>query len=778
LRRCAARILQSVGLGGRFCDGEKMQSARKMQDVFRDGMEAVDEICRAIIRADDLPTIAGLILDLAIGYTNAEKGSLMLLDNRGQLYIHSYRGFQADFGRNYRVRVGEGIAGKVAQDQAAVLVTDIRHDDRFKGTGRDRYKTRSFISCPIVGHDELLGVLNINDKKSGQPFSEEEFMLVRVLASQAALALKNAYLLEKYKEKIVYSEELNRKLIESDLSKTDFLTRLSHELRTPLNAIMGAVYYLKNIQSPVRTGKDEFLQIIESEGEQLTAILEKQLDFLRLEDESRVDRKTIIPLAELLPEILESHLVRGALNQHHIGLELDPDSDWPDIVADRVQVSQLFVNLLQGLAGHLNRGATLHVSVREGEVIELLLQAEEKLPAARVRTLFQTNDDLGRQDSTPKLKLYLVHKAVEANGWKIEAANGEEGFFCRLVIPRLALEMEDAALDMTMGRVLEFVSETLGANTSSLMLCDRLSGDLVIRSARGLDEEVVRGTRLRVGDRLAGWVAAEGQPLLVEDIEGDARFGRPNISTQYSSRSLLSLPLKIGGEVVGVLNLTDKNTDEPFNEKDLRVAQVMVKRISAFIENLKGQAGKDKKDFRKVIASLDSLLAARNRYGKRGSCYPDLVDALMTRLKAGEKARELALYVALIYDLGLVLLDRGLMEKKRELSDLELSALQSHPYSTLELLQDFESCEEVRSVILHHHEHYDGSGYPDGLEGEEIPLISRVLAVVDSFCAMLEDRPYREALPRKEALAHIREGAGSRYDPQVVAALEKVLAGQ
>lgn len=752
-----------------------MQNARKMQDIYCDGMEVVDEICRAIIRADDLPAIASLILDLAIGYTDAEKGSLMLLDNRGQLYIHSSRGFQADFGRNYRVLVGEGIAGKVAQDRVAVLVTDIEHDDRFKGTGRDRYITRSFISCPIIGHDELLGVLNINDKKSGQPFSEEEFSLVRVLGSQAALALKNAYLLKKYKEKIAYSEELNRKLIDSDLSKTDFLTRLSHELRTPLNSIMGAVYYLQHVQSPVRIGKDEFLHIIESEAERLTGILEKQLDFLRLEDESRVRRKAIIPLGELLPEILESHLIRNTLIQHKLTLTLDPDSGWPDIVADRVHVSQLFVNLLQGLAGHLGRGAALHIAIREGEAIEVLLRASEKLPAARVRTLFQARDDFGRQESTSSLKFYLAHKAVEANGWKIEAANGEEGFFCRLVIPRLALEMEDAALDMTMGRVLEFVSETLGANTSSLMLCDRLSGDLVIRSARGLDEEVVRGTRLRVGDRLAGWVAAEGQPLLVEDIEGDPRFGRPNISTQYSSKSLLSLPLKIRGEVVGVLNLTDKNTDEPFTEKDLRVAQVMVERISTFIENLKGQVGKGKKDFRKVIASLDSLLAARNRYGKRGNCYPELVDALMTQLKAGDKDRELALYVALIYDLGLVLLDRSLVEKKRQLSDQEFSALQSHPYSTLELLQDFESCPEVKRIILHHHEHFDGSGYPDGLHGEQIPLISRVLAVVDSYCAMLEDRPYRQALSREEALAHIRKGAGSQYDPLVVAALESEL---
>ncbi|MEZ4600259.1 MAG: GAF domain-containing protein [Syntrophotaleaceae bacterium] len=753
-----------------------MKSVRKLQDNYRSGMEVIDEICRAIIRADDLPTISGHILDLAIGYTGAEKGTLMLLDNRGELYIHSCRGFQAAFGRSYRVRIGEGIAGRVARDQEPVLVIDIEHDERFKGTGRDRYKTRSFISCPIIGQDELLGVLNINDKKGGGPFSEEEFSLVRVLASQAALALKNAYLLGKYKEKTAHAEELNRKLIESDLAKTDFLTRLSHELRTPLNSIMGAVYYLKNTPARVSTSKEEFLGIISSEAERMTAILEKQFDYLRLENENRVGRKTIISLGELLADIQESHLVKASLNQYQIRLELDPESDRPDLVADRIQFGQMLVNLIQGLAGQVSRGAVLHISVHENEVIELILSAGEKLPAARLRTLFQANEDFGRQESTPKLKLFLARKAVEANGWKLETANGDNGFFCRLLIPRLVLEMEDAALDMTMGRMLEFVSETLGVNTSSLMLCDRLNGDLVIRSARGLDEDVVRGTRLRLGDRLAGWVAAEGEPLLVKDIEGDPRFGSSYFSHQYSSRSLLSLPLKIRGAVIGVLNLTDKNTDEPFTETDLHVAQVMVERISKFIENLKGQAGKVQKDYRGIIASLDSLIAARSRYEKRGSCYPELVGNLMKELRAEEKDREQALYIALIYDLGLVLLDRRLMEKKRNLSGLEMTALQNHPYCTLELLQDFEPCEDVKRIILHHHEHFDGSGYPNGLKGDEIPLISRVLAVVDSYCAMIEDRPYRKAFTSKEALSQIRQGAGSQYDPRVVAALERVQA--
>jgi hypothetical protein len=203
---------------------------------------------------------------------------------------------------------------------------------------------------------------------------------------------------------------------------------------------------------------------------------------------------------------------------------------------------------------------------------------------------------------------------------------------------------------------------------------------------------------------------------------------------------------------------------------------VVVERISSFIENLKGMASQGERDFRKIVSSLDSLLSAEARYAKRNTCYLELVDALMKELQAGEREQEIALYVALIYDLGLMLLDRRLLDKKQVLTELETTALQSHPFTTLELLQDFDCSEDVRHIILHHHEHFDGSGYPDGLAGEQIPLLSRVLAVVDSYCAMTEERPYRAAMTKEEALEEIRRKAGRDYDPQVAEALEKVLA--
>jgi GAF domain-containing protein len=161
-------------------------------DNFTSELAVLKEITGAIASSANINTVANIILDLSISYTNAEKGSLMLVNGQGELHILASRGINVAFSRTYKVAVGEGIVGRVAQNREAVLVEDIGQDSRFGDTGRDRYKTRSFISCPILSKGGLLGVININDKKDDTPFSENEFSLMKIIADQAAIALDNA----------------------------------------------------------------------------------------------------------------------------------------------------------------------------------------------------------------------------------------------------------------------------------------------------------------------------------------------------------------------------------------------------------------------------------------------------------------------------------------------------------------------------------------------------------------------------------------------------------
>jgi HD-GYP domain-containing protein (c-di-GMP phosphodiesterase class II) len=325
--------------------------------------------------------------------------------------------------------------------------------------------------------------------------------------------------------------------------------------------------------------------------------------------------------------------------------------------------------------------------------------------------------------------------------------------------------------------VLDFTSELFGVSNCSLMLTDELTGDLVINCARGLDEAIVRQTRINAPSRIAGWVAQEGKALLVEDIEIDPRFLRKNLDTQYNSRSLLSLPLKVHDRVVGVLNLNNKKSGEAFNRQDLQMGTAFIERIAAFVENLYTGSWSDD-DLGHLLTSLDHLLNAGRKYSKKDPRQLHLMSRLLEELDADAEERDIALYISMIYDLGLMLIDRGVMEKAVPLSSLERSTLKAHPFTTLDLLGAFEPSEKVRRIILHHHERFDGRGYPDGLQGEDIPFLSRALAVVDAFCAMTEGRPYRQALQAQEALDEIRKGAGTCYDPRMVEALERISMGQ
>jgi hypothetical protein len=145
----------------------------------------------------------------------------------------------------------------------------------------------------------------------------------------------------------------------------------------------------------------------------------------------------------------------------------------------------------------------------------------------------------------------------------------------------------------------------------------------------------------------------------------------------------------------------------------------------------------------------------------------------------GANSGEIAIsrFIAQVYDLGLMSIDDRLLVQKGPLSPVENLAVKKHPLTTLAMLESIEfSGNTINEAILHHHERFDGQGYPDGLKGDDIPLMARVLAVVDAYCAMIEPRPHRQALSPQGALRQLRERAGQFYDPQVVDILQAIAA--
>ncbi len=243
---------------------------------------------------------------------------------------------------------------------------------------------------------------------------------------------------------------------------------------------------------------------------------------------------------------------------------------------------------------------------------------------------------------------------------------------------------------------------------------------------------------------------------------------------QYNTKSFLSLPITTYNKRMGVLNLTNKTSGESFNQKDLYLATVISERISNMIEKV--QKGDIKNfEFKAITKGMEALLNAKRQYKKKNGEITDLVLAITKHMGCSENEIKLALYVSTLYDIGLTQIDESILMKKKKLSAIEQKIIKTHPFPGVGLIDQIEIDETVKNIILHHHERYDGLGYPDGLKKDEIPLISRVLAVIDTYSAMIIDRPYRKAIRRKDAIEQIKAGAGTQFDPKVVEAFTQIV---
>jgi len=131
---------------------------------------------------------------------------------------------------------------------------------------------------------------------------------------------------------------------------------------------------------------------------------------------------------------------------------------------------------------------------------------------------------------------------------------------------------------------------------------------------------------------------------------------------------------------------------------------------------------------------------------------------------------------AILHDIGKVGVSGRIIRKPSTLDPAEMDAMRQHPVIGAEIMQPVELLADAAEIVRHHHEHYNGTGYPDGLEGDLIPVGSRIVLVADAFNAITTDRPYRKARSKSEAMRVLKENSGKQFDPKVVAALESIVA--
>lgn len=175
-----------------------------------------------------------------------------------------------------------------------------------------------------------------------------------------------------------------------------------------------------------------------------------------------------------------------------------------------------------------------------------------------------------------------------------------------------------------------------------------------------------------------------------------------------------------------------------------------------------------------LIATLD----ARDRYTAGHSAAVAMYASdIAARMELGPEQTELAYLCGLVHDIGKIGLPAGLLEKPGALTLDERREMQRHSEIGEGILAKVDTYAEIAGVVRHHHERVDGQGYPDGLSGAQIPMLSRIIAVADAYNAMTSDRPYRDAMPSRVARLRLAQAVETQFDTSVVAAFEAILAG-
>jgi putative nucleotidyltransferase with HDIG domain len=176
--------------------------------------------------------------------------------------------------------------------------------------------------------------------------------------------------------------------------------------------------------------------------------------------------------------------------------------------------------------------------------------------------------------------------------------------------------------------------------------------------------------------------------------------------------------------------------------------------------------------------ALVTTLDARDRYTAGHSAAVAIYSRdIAARMGLSAEEQHLAHLCGLVHDIGKVGLAPGLLEKPGALTLEERRQMEEHPVIGERILRKVEDYAEIAQIVRHHHERVDGHGYPDGVHGDEIPLIARIISVADAYNAMTSDRPYRDAMPSRVARLRLAQAVESQFDTGVVAVFEAILAG-
>ncbi len=323
-------------------------------------------------------------------------------------------------------------------------------------------------------------------------------------------------------------------------------------------------------------------------------------------------------------------------------------------------------------------------------------------------------------------------------------------------------------MDELLGSVLDSALRIFDLGLGYVTLREKDTSELSIRAARGADRDETTAIRSSMSE----WVVREGRPLI---FNPDPAAGADRIDVVTGAKAALCVPLVSAEGTIGSITIGSNDAAYRFNSDDVRLLSTIANHVTIAVGNIELFTSLQEA-YLATVRSLAAAVDAKDTYTRghsdRVASYATLIAEQLGLSGEQRTALEMAAY---LHDIGKIGVKEDILLKPGMLSDDEMDQMRHHPLIGANILKPVAFPWAITPVVRHHHEHYDGSGYPAGLTGEEIPLLARILTVADSYEAMTADRPYRAGRCSAEAVAEMRRCAGSQFDPRVVEVLAQIV---
>ncbi len=324
------------------------------------------------------------------------------------------------------------------------------------------------------------------------------------------------------------------------------------------------------------------------------------------------------------------------------------------------------------------------------------------------------------------------------------------------------------SIEKVLGNTISHIQEILGVEAVSIWEYDEKKNELFFRILKGEKTEKIVNLRLKEGVGIAGKTFLDRKFKIINDIEKNRDWNKSfDKISGFKTKNMLVGPLSIENKVIGVIQIMNKIGGD-FTTDDLEYIKIISSPISIALENAKLYE-KEKRLLFELALSLSLAIEKRDPYtGGHTKRVLDYSILIAEGLNLSKWEIERLKISAILHDIGKIGVPDAILNKKGALTDKEKELMKKHPTIGAEIVSNIEGMEDVVEGIKYHHEKYDGSGYPEGLKGKEIPLFARIIAIADTFDAITTERPYKKALSKEFAIKELVNNQASQFDPELI----------